>query len=301
MVKKSLWISALVVALIPFAGLKAADQKDIRQTPQPYSMTAQQAPRGTLTKTTKPPAATYCDPGATTGCLFYSGDINPNDENDNGLVNGCTTIFGVSCSGNDNTALEILAPFVVPSGQTWTVTSVFSNALSTDSGTIDSGLSGDAKSICYWGIFTGVSSGVKGTLVREHVNPCTSTATGRNAFGFNEYQVLITFPTTEAPVVLTAGTYFLTAQPECTNTADSNCDAEWFESDAENTQGNGTQGPLINAFGTPAPNDDAFEESSVFGFTYSPTWGSSGACGGIGCDQFSDGLLGTCTGSGCPK
>ena len=136
--------------------------------------------------------------------------------------------------------------------------------------------------------------------MREHVNPCTSTATGRNAFGLNEYQVLINFPSTEKAVVLQAGTYFLTAQPECNSSTDPNCSEEWFESDAENTV-NGTQGPLINAFGTPAPNDDSFSETTVFGFNYEPTWGSSGACGGIGCDQFSDGLLGTCTGTGCPS
>jgi hypothetical protein len=34
-------------------------------------------------------------------------------------------------------------------------------------------------------------------------------------------------------------------------------------------------------------NDDSYFNSSSFGAVYEPTWGSSGACGGIGCDAFS--------------
>jgi len=41
------------------------------------------------------------------------------------------------------------------------------------------------------------------------------------------------------------------------------------------------------------PNDDSFLNDSGAGFFYTPTWGQSGSCGGVGCDKFSAGLLGT--------
>jgi hypothetical protein len=47
-----------------------------------------------------------------------------------------------------------------------------------------------------------------------------------------------------------------------------------------------------NHKGWPNVLDDTFFNSSSFGVVYEPVWGSSGACGGVGCDLFSMSLTG---------
>jgi hypothetical protein len=207
-----------------------------------------------------PKVPSYCKP-----CLFYGGDINPNDPNANGLSS--EKDLAVSQS-------EVLNAFIVPSGHSWTVTGVFGNTLSTV-GVID-------PAQADWSIRTGVSSGNGGTIVASGTNAATYNPTGRNAFGLNEYTVFVDL--TASPVSLSSGTHFLEVVPYCTNSNDSNCGAaRYFESDT--TQGTNRQGRSIK--------DDSFFNSSYFGADYEETGGPSGACGGIGCDYFSTGVRGT--------
>lgn len=64
-----------------------------------------------------------------------------------------------------------------------------------------------------------------------------------------------------------------------------------YEADAED---NGPSGVPAEAFGLPQPWDDSFFVSVFFGFpNFSATGGSTGVCGGIGCDRFSAGVEGT--------
>jgi hypothetical protein len=75
--------------------------------------------------------------------------------------------------------------------------------------------------------------------------------------------------------------------PICSNSANPYCSGVFFESDVEyiNT-------PPANAYGPAEPLDASFFDSSYFGVTFEPTNGFVGACGGIGCDAFSAGVLG---------
>jgi hypothetical protein len=51
-------------------------------------------------------------------------------------------------------------------------------------------------------------------------------------------------------------------------------------------------GAHANKRGWPEITDKSYFNSSSFGIAYEPTWGSSGACGGIGCSGFSISLTG---------
>jgi hypothetical protein len=94
--------------------------------------------------------------------------------------------------------------FIVASGQTWTVTDVYSNDL------IAVGITQ-----AYWEIRSGVSAGNGGTLVAGGItSPASQTATGRSGFGLNEYTIDVSGI---SGVTLTAGTYWLTVAPVIPN------------------------------------------------------------------------------------
>jgi hypothetical protein len=127
--------------------------------------------------------------------LFYGGDINPNDANSSGLANERDAIVDYARTYQN---------FVVPVGQTWTITGLFSNNLSQLNPT-----QGD------WTIRTGVSVGNGGTIVAGSAQtgsvgaPLTQTTTGRSAFGYTEYHDEID----GLNVVLGAGTYWFNVTP----------------------------------------------------------------------------------------
>jgi hypothetical protein len=51
--------------------------------------------------------------------------------------------------------------------------------------------------------------------------------------------------------------------------------------------------PPVNHEGWKTVQDDSYLNAPSIGVNYAPTWGSGGACGGIGCDAFSVALTGT--------
>ncbi len=201
-------------------------------------------------------APKYCNP-----CLFYEGDFDPNNPNANALLSGKTG------SGNG----QVYAEFNVPHGKTWTVTGAFVNDLST------------AKRLnpvaTPWSISSGVSIGNPGTTVCSGTDKATFTPTGRSGFGYREYTVQI--KKFQQPCQLTAGQYWLMIQPQ-----DIHANSFFYETDVEDTPPRHHFGPK----GTPA---DSFWTSKTFNAYYQDTWGTNGACGSRGCDQFSDGLTGT--------
>jgi hypothetical protein len=208
---------------------------------------------------TPPP---YCHP-----CLFYGGDFDPHNTNANSLANELTTSV---VSG-----ARVFVPFVVPAGKTWTVTALFSNNLS-NVDVIDpqQGL---------WSISKGMSQGNGGKVVAQGAAPATFTATGRHGFGQKEYTLMLTI---DPPVKLKAGLYWMTAVPECKTPVDRACaSASYHLSDVEDV-------PRKHAVGN-EPNDKSWYFSGEFGYFYYPTWGSTGACQGTGCDRFSAGAVGT--------
>ena len=173
----------------------------------------------------------YCNP-----CLFYGGDLNPSDPNANGLANEMDLTVAQSA---------IYTPFVVPSGQTWNISGLFTDNLMNISA-----LSAN------WEIRSGVSSGNGGTLLFSgSSNSPTVTDTGINDFGFEDFAVAVTGL---SGIQLTAGTYWLSVVPVCLDPNNSNCAGRSFQADTDGT----------NAFGPPEPQNDAFWNSSSFNMNF---------------------------------
>lgn len=123
---------------------------------------------------------------ASAGTLAYQGNF----DGINGLVNEVNSSAGVTAYTYDN--------FIVPVGQTWDVTGLFSNNLSSVS-----------WSSAFWDIRTGVSNGNGGTDVASGTGSATDIATGRSGFGYNEFQAMVS----GLNIQLTAGTYWLAVSP----------------------------------------------------------------------------------------
>ncbi len=163
--------------------------------------------------------------------LFYSGDLDPNNPNVNGLANEQDSVV----NGNPYGAATY-QNFFVPTGQNWTVTGLFSNDL------MDLN-----PSTAYWEIRSGMSGGNGGTLIASGTGADTVTATGRGAFGFTEFNNLVS----GLNVNLSSGQYWFIVVP-----IDLNGDRS-FQS---NTFG-------LNGVGTYTP-DQEFFNSAFFGANY---------------------------------
>ena len=130
--------------------------------------------------------------------LWYNGDFNVNNMNipPNALVNELT-------AGSPSTYSAVYDDFIVPAGQTWSVSSVFSNNLMSTSVTS-----------AYWEIRSGVGSNDGGSLLHFGTDAASQTATGRSGFGLTEYTVAVSDLT---GITLTGGaagtTYWLSVIP----------------------------------------------------------------------------------------
>jgi hypothetical protein len=201
-------------------------------------------------------APIYCYP-----CLFYGGDFNGTSSNANGTAN--------EDSGGAQAATFV--PFIVPAGQTWTVTGLFTNDIA-------DGFDGIDPAQAQWSISSGVGLAQAGTVVASGTNPASFNPTGRTYETFNEYTTLVKFEPT-GYVTLASGQYWLTVVPVCSNT-NRECDvAQYFIS---NTQ-------ELNKYGPTEPGSQSYVNSSTFNLDYTP------ACDVIsfGCQAFSAGVLGT--------
>jgi hypothetical protein len=279
MVKRGLCSLALAVVLIPFAQPAAA--QNYKSTP-PKATIQDYGPftnvKATNTTSNGRSAGGRC--GNPAGpCLFYGGDFLDNPLFPPDLPNGLANEDSLEVPGIPYGAATWV-PFTVPAGETWNVTGLFTNNLSTY-GVLDQGT--EPASVASWSINEDVLAGSAGIVVDSGTSPATSTATGRAAFGLTEYTVQVT----GLSITLTAGSYWLSVVPICSNTADPYCTEVFFASDVEyiNTT-------PANAFGPAEPIDASFFDSPLFGLSFDPTNGSLGACGGFGCDAFSAGVLG---------
>jgi hypothetical protein len=217
------------------------------------------APRS---KAPAPPS--FCNP-----CLWYAGDFNINNSNSNGMSDEKDLTVSQSA---------VYVPFTVPKGKVWRVTGAFGIVLS-EVGGID-----PAKAD--WSFSDGVSKGNAGKLIKSGTSRATVTVLDCNK-GVSIFCLGILVKGIN--VTLKAGRHWLTVVPYCTNQNDSQCgSARYFLADVEDK-------PPVNHYGPKDVLDASYVTSKDFGFFYAPTWGSSGACGGLGCDMFSTGLLGTST------
>jgi len=272
MTKKILFSLVLVALLISFVSVSAMAQDT--NTKPVASVRENVAVRGTQPilkhgwTGVKPGVPSYCNDGSGGHCLFYAGDFNANDSNANGLANETDEIITGSPYGS-----AVYAPFVIPSiDNAWTVTGMFGNVLAS--------VGGVNPGTAYYEIRTGVSSGNAGTLVTSGTVADSYIATGRNGFGLNEYTVKVYIPIQS----LSAGTYWMIVIPACTS-GGSCSGARYFLSDVEDK-------PPLNALGQ-QPGQDSFWTSGFFGSSYEQTWGTSGACAGLGCNRFSIGVIGS--------
>ncbi len=171
--------------------------------------------------------------------LFYSGNFDAGNANANGLANENDAIVGGSPYGASS-----YQNFIVPTGQTWHVTGLFSN-----------NLMGLNPGTAFWSIRTGVSEGNGGTLIASGTSTATVTPTGRSGFGFTEFNVAVN----GLSITLGPGTYWMDVVPIDPSNANRS-----FNS---NTFGSGSIGTDIA--------DQAFWDSSFFGanFTNADTQG----------------------------
>jgi PEP-CTERM motif len=173
------------------------------------------------------------------GSLWYNGDRN----HTNGLANERDDGLGFGQYAH------VFDDFNVPTGQTWTVTGVYSNNYMSY---VESG--GTTLNV-EWSISQGMSNGNGGTLIAGGIaGPGNFQVLFHSTgdFGFTEYSV----NATGLNVTLTSGTYFLNVTPV------GNGFGRSFTSD---TSGAG-------CIGTPCGNNaNAFFDSNFFGANYQPT------------------------------
>lgn len=275
---KGFGLIALAATLIPFTQMAAA--QNYKGTPKPTVQDYGPFPTTTNTPTkvkATPPSGECGNPVA--ACLFYGGDFLDDPSYPPSLANGLANENTLFVSGNPYGA-AVWIPFTVPAGQTWSVTGLFTNNLSTY-GVLDQGT--QPAAVAYWSINEEVIAGSGGVVVDSGTSAATSTATGRGGFGLNEFTVQVT----GLSVTLAPGTYWLSVVPVCTNSADPYCDGVFFTSDVEylNTT-------PANAYGPAEPIDKSYFDSPLFGASFDPIWGPAGAAGGFGGDAFSGGVLG---------
>ncbi|HVT14462.1 MAG TPA: PEP-CTERM sorting domain-containing protein [Fimbriimonadaceae bacterium] len=159
--------------------------------------------------------------------LFYGGDFDSRDG-------------GYSGQNGSVADSRIYDDFTLSSASN--ITGIFANFL--DSMSI-------APTTAYYEFRSGVSAGNGGTLIASGTMNVTGTPTGRSGFGLNE----IDYAGSITPVMLSAGTYWVTMAPISAGTG-----SEYMST----TSGaNGVGGPLANG--------NSFWDSPTFGLSFANT------------------------------
>ena len=251
--KRTLFVMALVITLISLSA--AAVNK-----PAPaLSRTGNPSMKNQVHQNSKPQPPASCSP-----CLFYGGDLNPNDANADGFSDENTLLI----LGGSNTYGAVN----IPAGPNANVTGILFNILAT--------AAFDPFTATY-DIRQGISEGNGGTDVSSGSATIAVAATGRNAFGLYEYTITATFST----VTLVPGEYWFSLEPQCLNTLDGSCTV--FRQFVSNTT---QEANAVN--GSWQPDREMFFNSSYFGFTYANWCDSSLGLNSSQCDWLSFGLVG---------
>lgn len=207
-------------------------------------------------------------------CLMYAGDFDISGQNPNGLWNNNSLMFGIEGA--------VYVPFNVPKrskgakGKTdWNVQGFFANELMGNVGP-------DIVVVSVsWAVVQGVAQngnpgGGQVKTICSGTGSAILTPTGRSGLGLTEETILLTGASCP---ILEAGEYWLTFVPTTMGLA--------YLSDIEDNTPTNAQGP-----GT-EPVGQSFFVSSFFGF---PDFEDTAtACGNIGCDSFSVGVIGSAT------
>jgi hypothetical protein len=197
--------------------------------------------RNTSHQSLTPPS--YCKP-----CLFYAGDFDSNAIDANGLANEVDIVV--------STGAATFTPFIVPKGKSWTVTGLFTvNAMRTE--TLD-------PRIIPYEVRKHIpkSGGSGGQLVCHGRKPGTLlTLEVCQGFGFQCYATLVN---KIKGCSLTAGKYWMSVVPYCTNKNDSNCDSygAFLMND---------DGAMAHKFGPLEPANNSFFNSVYYGAVWQPS------------------------------
>jgi hypothetical protein len=227
-VKTTLSAVALVLAL-SLTAVAANTRKPAKS--QHLAGAAGAASQFTDSPSPLPPA--LCHP-----CLFYGGDINTSDLNAAGMSDENTLLI----TGGSSTYGAVNIPV------TSTVFGILFN--------VQADAAFDPQTATY-DIRQGVSEGNGGTSIASGSGTAVVQATGRNFLGLNEYTVAISW---SSPVVLTPGTYWFNATPECLNTLDGSCSVfRQFVSNSQITN---------NLNGSWQPIHEMFLNAPFFGLTW---------------------------------
>ena len=199
----------------------------------------------------------FCPPKT---CLYYSGDFDSNNQLANGLLNVNSFFAGVA---------EVWV--AVKPTQNVTVTGVTFNELF-------SSIDGDINPTPFQ-INVGMSAGNGGKKFCTSQGIATIKGYGEGGFGLIQFSVTVKklMPSCK---LKKGRIYFLNLLPTFNNSNSA------FLMDVEYP-------PAPNHRGWPNVVDDSYFYAASGDINYSPTWGSSGGCGGIGCDLFSFALTGT--------
>ncbi len=242
--KKMLFAAALMTALIPIA--VAQDSRLPRASPDRQVSLQVPAHAAVLDNPTHqaqtPPK--YCKP-----CLFYSGDFDSDASDANGLANE----FDITVS----TGAAVYTPFIVPKGKTWTVTGLFTNNF------LSAGLLDPVTSPYEIRKDIPAAGGSGGTLVCHGKKPATLTDDGICL------QCSIHIFATKVEHIkgcrLTAGKYWLSVIPFCTNPNDSAC-TNGYRAFLANDDG-----AMAHRFGPLEPANNSFFNSAYFGANWEPS------------------------------
>jgi hypothetical protein len=201
----------------------------------------------------------FCPPSR---CLYYAGDFDSGNPSANALYN-------VDAGGADGTVFVSVRPTesVSVTGAT------FNEFLNTNQVGVNS---------TPFGARVNMSSGEGGTNACISDGNATMRAYGDSDFGLTQYSY--TIKKLSRRCALHKGQlYFLYLVPQY-----SAGTTLGYLADVEDR-------PAHNHKGWKNVLDNSFFYSGFLGANYEPTWGSSGACNGIGCDAFSIAVTGNRT------
>jgi hypothetical protein len=258
-VKKTLFVLALVAV---FATLAMAADHQPASIGKYISVPAQPGTHAVMSKEWHPvvvPAGVPFCKG--TACLYYSGDFDSTNSAENG-----------SCAINNGTDDCSLFEAVKPTkaatitGGTVTILLEGTNAVGTNPTPFT--------------VYTGVASGKSGKAVCKSKGTAAVAVYGEPGFGLTQYSYSIK-KLTKSCALKAKTKYWVVLQPTYSSSSD------WgFVPDVQDAK-------PTNHKGWPNVKDADFITYPALGFsTPTPVYGSSGTCGGIGCDVLTLALTG---------
>ena len=260
-------VFALTMMLLAFLSIAAAQTPN---TPVVHLQKTNRASVHAAQASIKLPAS---PPSTAEPLLFYGGDTNTDDPNDDGFANGNTLLV-------PNTA--VYGAITVPSGGKVVATGILFNQIATQSGDIFD------PATATFDIRSGVSEGNGGKDILNGSGPQSVVPTGRQPFGYTEYATSVSFTKQLTPASGT--TYFVNLSSQCTDSGNSVCNGLQYFADNTTQQTNGIDPNL-------QPSYSSFFNSAYFGYDWANVCDLVGGQSPL-CEWQSFGIYGVNKGTG---